>query len=1045
MDGEDDTTNFKEDSRKSRNRENTYDASPTRAPNFSGSNLPFIGYGYIHKEISSDGMLSGSEPMRGEVTRLTTQIKSLQKTIDTQMVDISSLQQNLNEYQRKNAQMTSIEKILNVTRDELNTLKDKLKEKTAEVANARTQIKTLKNSLKIEEDERVKNDKNIAAAVSLAYQKWERAKKESEHTYEKRIAEKNAEVLNIQHKLKLCQKELDMKSAECQNLQETVDNFRGRLASTKTQNNTEKTEFVRKHRESNVHFEGQLRDMREKLQKQIDAKHKTDDELQNLKEMIDEANQKIKLISEQKEKLERTNSELTNKLSKEINENFSIQGEKNKAVQQIQELQNRIDELTSEVRKGRRSTASIEGSTSVYCSMESLTSDIEHQLKKDLELAKVNENEQRERANRLEQSVKRLDEIVDRIKEQGMSGVEGLLERKNEKLEERLTSVQEQVTVERVELRKTNLALWKLEKEFESLNRAKDKLQQALKKAEIEKDECERKCKDDNIGVRSREDRIKELQGDLTILKAELRTERGRWENVEKERNKDRTQIVNLNTKIHKLEIDLDECRSKLRLLEQQKTTLTSDNKQLTHKMRRIEEELESTTEKQNTVQQDHDTLTKNCDLLKNVCALMETQLTELEEMYNAQLEQSKEKTTTIDKLWDDIRERDGKLLKIQQELREEKVQRQSGDNKSTEMTNEMSNLTGSLAECHKRMTETHHELMDKTEKLMKVEELLEVQKVELQNYQRINKAFDREVMIIKEENTKLLTDLYVSKESNNKQNHEYALLHDIYTDLKKELDELNITMAQLMNDNKTREIKSKATEAQYEKLIQYLQTRVEELSQKKKKTLAEVFFGANPSNGATKKENIPPTPKDLQSELKRDRSRSSRTQSASKLSKSHSTKSTVAKLDEKIQRTASKVSAKLSNVTKSKPDAEATQLEAHQFEKTSWSNDSDMCSQCQVCKKYFTDDTIYQCKKCKMGVHQYCRGGNTPKCTVGKLVDGSDTNSVDTAIAGSPQAMKYDKPEYSGDVVLKESDSVPAISVRCIHEMDDGILLLGK
>lgn len=991
---------------------------------------------------------------RGEVSRLTSQVKNLQKTIDTQMSDINSLQHNLSEFQRKNAQMASIEKILTVTRDELNTLKDKLKEKTAEVANARTQIKTLKNSLKIEEDERVKNDKNIKATISSTFQKWEQAKKESEESYETRISGKNSEILNLQQKLKLCQQEMDMKSAECQNLQETVEGFKCRLRSSKSQSNTEKTEFARKHRESNVHFEGQLRDCREKLQKQIDIKHKVDDEMQSIKETLDETKQTVKLISEQKEKLERINTDLTNKLSKEIDENLSIQGEKNKAFQQIQELQNRIDELTGDLRKFRRVstlTDSYEGSTSVYCSLESLTSDIESQLKKDLVAAKENESEQRARANSLEETVKRLETVIERVSKHGMSGVEGLLERKNEKLEERLNTVQEQVTVERCALRTTSLSLWKLEKELDSVNGENKKLQQALKKTEIEKDELDRRNREEHISVRAREDRIKELQSDLTTLKAEMRTERGRWENVEKERNKDKTQIVNLNTKIHKMEIDLDECRSKLRLLEQQKNTLTVDNKQLTHKMRRIEEELNTIKEKYDNVQQDHDTLTKNCQTLKNLCTLMETQLNEMEELYNNQIAQNNEKTATIDELWKDIRKRDAKLLEIQQELREEKVHRQGGDHKSTELSSELSKLTDSLAECHKRMTETHQELMDKTDKLMKAEEVLEVQKEDLQNYQRISKAFDHEMLLIKEENSKLLTDVYMSKETNQKINNEFAMLHDNYNDLKQELHALAGTLSETKACSSHRQLKADATVAQLNKLIDHLQKRNTELEQKnKKKTLAEVFFGASSGNGATKKENIPPTGKDNQSEVKRERSRSRRGQSSSKLTKSQSTKNAVAKIDEKIQRSASKISAKLANAAKPKPDVEAVSMETHQFEKTSWSNDADMCAQCQVCKKYFSNDTIYQCKKCKMGVHQYCRGGQTPKCTVGKLND--DASSVDTLSTvapammstAAPAMMRHERPEYNGDVILKESDSVPAINIHCMHEMDDGIILLG-
>lgn len=233
LNGDDDTSNFEEDLKKRRN--NTFDTSPASAPpstsmknaHFSGVDLPFVGFGYVHDTFEST--IYTEKTGTNEVNRLTTQVKSLQKTIDNQMMDISSLQQNLSEYQKKSAQVTSVEKILGVTRDEMHTLKEKLKEKTVEIAHCRTQIKTLKNSLKIEEEQRAKNDANISDVLNSTYQKWERAKKLSEQNYEKQISEKKSEVITLQEKLKLCEKELESKSAECAHLQETVDNFKDRL------------------------------------------------------------------------------------------------------------------------------------------------------------------------------------------------------------------------------------------------------------------------------------------------------------------------------------------------------------------------------------------------------------------------------------------------------------------------------------------------------------------------------------------------------------------------------------------------------------------------------------------------------------------------------------------------------------------------------------------------------------------------------------------------------------------------------------------------
>lgn len=1074
LNGDDDTSNFEEDLKKSR-RNNTFDATPAPASSssssssvknaqFSGLGLPFVGFGYVHDTFESSVFLMTEKSGTNEVNRLTTQVKSLQKTIDTQMMDISSLQQNLSEYQKKSAQVTSVEKILVVTRDEMHTLKEKLKEKTVEIAHCRTQIKTLKNSLKIEEEQRAKNDANISDVLNSTYQKWERAKKLSEQNYEKRISEKKSEVISLQDKLKLCEKELASKSAECAHLQETIDNFKDRLKSSKCQSDTEINAYARKHRESNVHFEGQLRELRGKLQKQIDNKHAADDELQHMKHTIEENNHKLKMITDQKERLDQANADLMRQLNSEFDENRNLRDDKHKMSQKLMDQQNKIDELTNDVlqqqqHRGHRTsgtgTDSLEGAHSVYCSLESITSEVENQLKKDLVLAKENEHEQRLRANNLEEMVKRLEAVIERVSKQGISGVEEMLERQHEKFEEKLSTAQEQAT-ERQRFRSTSLELYKLQKEFDTVQSERQRLEREIKKVLTEKDEFALKVKESRITARNREERIVELQTDLATLKSDIQTERSRWATVEKERNKEKSQIVNQNTKIHKLELDLDECRSKMSRFEQQRNALTVENQHLTQKSRKDNEELDETIEKLAKCEQNYEALQKNHEMLKSVCTLMETQLTELEEMYNTQLEQNKEKSSTIDRLWDDIRDRDGKLLKLQQDFGDEKCAKKVAAQKSTEMSSELTKLADELGECKEHMMALQQDLSDKMECLIKAEELIEVQREEIQSLKHANQSLAREVHIIKEEHSKLLTELYMSKENYQKLHFEHTALNEQHTDLRKELEQLNGTMSELNQYHIQREIKSEATQSQYKKLIDYLQKRVDELSQKKKtKTLAEVLFGANSGGGgggnsvnsSAKKENIPPLVGQMQRELEADRSRASQRSQSTKVSRTQSS--------DKSQKHKSGSRAH-SNWLKDTPTKETidgkekngtsipVSSDTHQFERISYSNGSaDMSEQCIVCKKRFVSDTVYQCKKCEACVHQYCRGSNL-KCTttVADSAKSSDTASNTDTVS---LLAAHKKPEYTGDVVLKETDLTPMVKIYCVHEIATDVLLLGK
>lgn len=1021
LNGDDDTSNFEEDAKKTR-RNNTFDAAPTAASKngFCGSDLPFVGYGYVHEDTAIAGMYA-QESNRSEVGRLNSHVKTLQKTIDSQMGDITKLQQNLTEYQRKSAQMTSLEKILSVTKEEMHKLKENLTEKTVEIANCRTQIKTLKNSLKIEEEQRVKNDANIADNLKFAYSKWERAKKLSEQKYEKQIAEKNSELLTLRDKLNLSEKELKTKSSECAHLQETVDNFKGRLKSTRSQNDTEKNEFAKKHRESNVHFEGQMRELKQKLQKMTDAKHEADDEMQKLNDIIQENNRKYKLMADHKDKLDQNNTELTLQLNQEIDENRKLRDEKQIVFHEALSLQNKIDEMTADLRKLRRAsianTDSIEGSASVYCSLESISSEIENQLKRDLLMAKEGENAQRSRVNELEETVDSLKADIERIKKQGITTVEEVLGRQNEKLEKKLDAVNEEAIRHKQASRTANLASWKLEKQMDTLTSEKEKLERAIKKITTEKDDIDRKYKENCVLLRCRNEQITELKGDIATLKSELQSERNKWDTIDKDRNKDKAQIVNQNTKIYKLEVDLEECRSKMRLFEQQKNALTIENKQLTTKLRKENEELDMANEKRNEMDQNYEALQKNHEMLKNVCALMETQLNELEGMYNTQLEQNKEKGGTIDKLWDDIRERDGKLLKLQQELRDEKTQKVGIDQKSSDLRNELNSVTESLTGCQERLTSMHHELMEKTNNLMKAEELTEVQREEIQNLQRVNETLDRELVIMKEEHSKRLTELFMLKEAHNKLQYKYNSLHENYNDLQKELEQLNSTMCEMKHDHIRHVVQSQATKAQYDKLIDHL--RVKEM-EKKKNGLMEFFKFSN-----SKKENIPPTVNQLQDELKRERIRSSQSRAQSL----------------KITKALSNVSRKEEKETKiTKPrDLKSDEPEQHRFDTILYSSGGGTPMKCFVCHESFgSGKPIFQCKTCKKSVCRHkCREKIDMKCFNGSSTVGRDTSDNDS--------IPQNKVEYNGEVLLRENDQTPPLKIHCLYEIDENIVLLGK
>jgi len=94
--------------------------------------------------------------------------------------------------------------------------------------------------------------------------------------------------------------------------------------------------------------------------------------------------------------------------------------------------------------------------------------------------AKEGETHQKGRADQLQTLVTKLEQMLERFNEQSLSPTKShssrkhenetvgdMLERQNEKLEDKLAAVREQMIVERQAARTANLSLWKVEKQLE--------------------------------------------------------------------------------------------------------------------------------------------------------------------------------------------------------------------------------------------------------------------------------------------------------------------------------------------------------------------------------------------------------------------------------------------------------------------------------------------------------------------------------------------------------------------------------------------------
>lgn len=634
LSGDEDTSNFEDVQRKSLRGTFTKPIPHIASGNgFSGQNLPFIGYSFVHEEHEYGAALSeGSDTTY--VSKLKGNIKDLQKKSDEQLSDISRLERNLLAQQRKGAQIDTMEKILSESKKELVTMKDKLKEKTSEIASCKTQIKTLQSSLKIEAEMRGKNETSATELLNATYQKWERSKNLSDQNYEKQLSEKKMEISSLNQSLKSREQELNEKVTECTDLREELNSCKESLKAAKAKSVSDRGDFERQLQDTIDQYENQIKEFRQKLQGEKKDKLVLNDNLRQLRRDSEMNFHSAQGISDRKAAAEKNLKDVMDRLNKEIELNKNLSDEKRNIDRQLTDLQRRFDELqaASNTINSRRSSI---GHNDVFHSLrgsfESLSSALEEQLRADLILAREGEVEQRKRADRLEDSVKRLEDAIERLGAQSSKPAEELLERQNEKLEDKLAAVREQAIVDRQASRSAYISLWKSEKQLDALIAEKEDFETKIKRLQEEKDKAVKQTEEHRLKASMREEKMLELQKDITKLKSELQKERTQREKSENERLSQKLETVEYISKIQNLEEKLTETTRKFRSGDQRIDGLSLENKRLLKQLQEAHEESHKVNEQYAQCKKELSAGQRSYEVLKQACLMMEAQLNELE------------------------------------------------------------------------------------------------------------------------------------------------------------------------------------------------------------------------------------------------------------------------------------------------------------------------------------------------------------------------------------------------------------------------------
>lgn len=420
-------------------------------------------------------------------------------------------------------------------------------------------------------------------------------------------------------------------------------------------------------------------------------------------------------------------------------------------------------------------------------------------------------------------------------------------------MEQQLIELHEKSALLKQELSQLKTKHWRIEKELENANIDKRILQRESK--EYEKQIKMLNSEIENLKKQNEEKNIK-----ITVMSEEIQQLKQRVKDLEN----DCTKVTAIESKlqekqneIRNLEIDLKKVINEREILEQNYDVLKKETIDLQQILNVLKNEKTTQNDLLKNKEKELENTRLNLNALRDACVVLENQLIEYERLYDTVCEKQR-----ADNL---IKE---ELLQVKRLLNEEKSFRLLAENKFKRAGDDLELIQKERDEIQSRYEELKVNMKDLTEEMNVLQEKVNDFTVDVNVKERTIQELLLEIKYLKENSSSKTTVMHNLRETNCELKRKLDETEKLNKQLMEQIVELEQILDEKINFYSEKEIKTEATLQQQIKLIDYLQNKIEELGNNKKKSFAEKLFSHS------KKENQPPVNynKDLEAQLSRER-----------------------------------------------------------------------------------------------------------------------------------------------------------------------------